>query len=567
VIELQGVSKVFRIYDSPGQRLLDWITPKSVSFHRPFWSLRDVSFKLAKGRSVGIIGANGAGKSTLLKLIAGISTPTTGSIRVEGKVAALLELGAGFHPEFSGRDNLAMNARMLGLTEAEIAARLPDMIAFAELGRFIDQPVRTYSSGMYVRLGFAAASGIDPEVLIIDEALSVGDAYFQRKSLERIRQFREQGKTILVVSHAMDVVRRFCDEAIWLDQGRVRAIGEVNSVVRAYEMHCKKQEEVTFGASPAEETAASVLPTAPGAGQKRFRVLADSWGNGKIRITKVEMVGEDGLATWMFNQDDAVSVRLHYYAMMDSPAAVFGLNFHTENGIYLFGANNFHRYHQTIPVRQGPGCLEIKLPRLSLHAGRYLLTVGCHIKPDEPFWSDFADYHFQAYKFGVWSETTINGLVDIPAQFVPRDQVYTPDCGIPSRLAFSDRQTPHYLFGEWWEAEEGEAGHVCWTGGDAGFLLHIPMEAQAVRIDLWGGRSDLAARPAALKVVTGQQVLAEVSLNRPDWSEVLVPVPAELRGRVLQGRLVVEPVWSPSEYGVAEDTRTLGVCVRSIQAG
>jgi len=232
-IRVENLSKCYRLYQRPVDRLLELLTRRPR--HQPFWALRGVSFEVLTGETVGIIGDNGAGKSTLLKILAGTLTPTQGQVECRGRVAALLELGAGFHPEFTGRQNIYLNAALLGLSEEEIRAREEEIIAFSELEDFIDQPVKTYSSGMYVRLAFAIAVQVDPDVLIVDEALSVGDQGFQKKSIDRILEFRRQGKTILFCSHSMYHVTHLCQRAIWLDRGRIRLEGEARRVVQAYE--------------------------------------------------------------------------------------------------------------------------------------------------------------------------------------------------------------------------------------------------------------------------------------------------------------------------------------------
>jgi lipopolysaccharide transport system ATP-binding protein len=207
----------------------------------PFWALRDVSFEIASGESVGIIGANGAGKSTLLRLICGLGRPTTGQVRIEGRIAALLELGAGFHPHLTGRENLYVSGIISGLSRRQIKALFDMIVDFAELRDFIDQPLRTYSSGMQLRLGFAVAIHVDPVVLIIDEALSVGDAHFQQKCLDRIETFQRVGKTLLIVSHDMRTIRNFCTRALWLQHGRLVGDGPIDEIVREYEAAIQQQ--------------------------------------------------------------------------------------------------------------------------------------------------------------------------------------------------------------------------------------------------------------------------------------------------------------------------------------
>jgi lipopolysaccharide transport system ATP-binding protein len=232
-IAARGLSKVYRVYASPWDRLREAITRRSR--HREFAALQDVSFSLSSGQALAIIGENGAGKSTLLKMLAGITQPSSGTMEVHGKIASILELGSGFHPDFTGRQNIMLNAAMLGLSPAEVQQRLPDIIAWSELGDFIEQPVKCYSSGMAMRLGFSIATQVDPDILIIDEALSVGDGYFQKKCMDRLLRFVAEGGTLLFCSHAMYYASAFCQTALWLRHGRIEALGPVSGVVHAYE--------------------------------------------------------------------------------------------------------------------------------------------------------------------------------------------------------------------------------------------------------------------------------------------------------------------------------------------
>src|ERR1700686_3970925 len=232
-VQVEQLTKIYRVYASPWDRLREALLRRPR--HREFRALADVSFSLPKGEGLAIIGENGAGKSTLLKLLAGIGVPTSGALRVRGKVASILELGSGFHPEFTGRQNIVLNAAILGLSQEEVRRKLPDILDFSELGEFIDQPVKVYSTGMAMRLGFSIATQIEPDVLIIDEALSVGDGYFQKKCMDRLLQFVGAGGTLLFCSHAMYYVSAFCQRALWLRQGRAEALGPVAEVVRDYE--------------------------------------------------------------------------------------------------------------------------------------------------------------------------------------------------------------------------------------------------------------------------------------------------------------------------------------------
>ena len=252
-VEAEGLTKVYRVYATPWDRLGEALFRKPR--HREFRALEGVSFSIPRGEGLAVVGENGAGKSTLLKMLAGITTPTSGSFRVQGKIASILELGSGFHPDFTGRQNIVLNAAMLGLGEEELRRKMPDIVSFSELGDFIDQPVKTYSTGMAMRLGFSIATQVEPDVLIIDEALSVGDGYFQKKCMDRLLRFVEGGGTLLFCSHAMYYVSSFCQRALWLKGGKVEALGPVSDVIRDYENFLVAKSVAAEQAEPERDAA------------------------------------------------------------------------------------------------------------------------------------------------------------------------------------------------------------------------------------------------------------------------------------------------------------------------
>src|SRR5712691_6841386 len=233
-VEFQGVSKSYSVYDSPGDRLKELITPRRYQFHRDFWALRDISFDIRPGETFCIVGENGSGKSTLLQMVAGILLPTSGTVSVTGRVSALLELGSGFNPEFSGRDNVYLNGSILGLSTRQIDQRFREIEEFAEIGDFIHQPVKTYSTGMVVRLAFAVAINVDPEILLVDEALAVGDIYFRQRCMRKVHELRARGVTILFVSHSTGDVKALGDRALWLERGHAVELGKTDRVVAKY---------------------------------------------------------------------------------------------------------------------------------------------------------------------------------------------------------------------------------------------------------------------------------------------------------------------------------------------
>lgn len=261
LILTEALSKTYRVYSSPWHRLFELVSRKPR--HREFRALSDVSFRLTAGEGLAIIGENGAGKSTLLKILAGITAPTSGRAEARGKVASILELGSGFHPEFTGRQNIVLNAAMLGLSDHEVKEKTPEIIAFSELGDFIDQPVKFYSTGMTMRLGFAIATQVEPDILIIDEALSVGDGYFQKKCMDRMVRFIDEGGTLLFCSHAMYYVAAFCRQALWLREGEVEALGPSEAVIREYESFLVAKGEKSESAEEGETGDARAEPPPP----------------------------------------------------------------------------------------------------------------------------------------------------------------------------------------------------------------------------------------------------------------------------------------------------------------
>src|SRR3954464_4321980 len=288
-----------------------------------FAAVRDVTFDVPRGRTLGVIGRNGSGKSTLLKLVAGITKPTTGTVHVNGRISALIELGAGFHPEISGRENVFINGIMLGLTKREVARRFDEIVEFAEMKDFIDAPVKTYSSGMYMRLGFAVAIHVDPEVLLVDEVLAVGDEGFTHKCLDKFAEFKRRGRTILLVTHALGHIERFCDEALWMDGGRLRGIGDPKRVIGAYITDVEQSEEQQLASDEArtqvsvtvvspDEPASAVLPDHPietvQGPADMFRATEGRWGSREIEITDVQLAGPDDVSGHVFHTGQPLTI-------------------------------------------------------------------------------------------------------------------------------------------------------------------------------------------------------------------------------------------------------------------
>src|SRR5439155_12559970 len=327
-IELVNVSKVYRRYSGR-----HFATLKSALLQRSilhdlqpdetFPALKNVSFAVAEGSTFGVIGRNGSGKSTALKLVAGITKATGGVVRVRGRISALIELGAGFHPEISGRENVFINGIMLGLTRQQIQARFDEIVDFAELRDFIDAPVKTYSSGKYMRLGFAVAIHVDPDVLLVDEVLAVGDEAFTHKCLDKFAEFRRRGKTILLVTHSLSVVERFCDEAVWLDEGIVRATGDPRRVVDAYLTAVERTEEKQMAAATARAVEAAAPPSAPPSDM--FQATEGRWGSREVEIAAVDLLDGHGQPSFVFRSGEPMSIRLKVRAPRPTDDFVFGV--------------------------------------------------------------------------------------------------------------------------------------------------------------------------------------------------------------------------------------------------
>src|SRR5688572_24667915 len=346
-IELTNVTKVYRKYARRKQfatlksALLTGSLIRDLQPDETFPALKGVSFNVPAGRTYGIIGRNGSGKSTALKLVAGITKPTTGTVHVDGRISALIELGAGFHPEISGRENIFINGIMLGLTKREIHRRFDEIVDFAELKDFIDAPVKTYSSGMYMRLGFAVAIHVDPEVLLIDEVLAVGDQAFTIKCLDKFAEFRRRNKTILLVTHSLDLVEKFCDRALWLDKGKTLAEGEPKRVVASYLLDVGNAEEAELAKTEVTRVAQVAHGLTEGhqpsdvvnAPANMFQATEGRWGSREVEITEVSFHAADGQVSHVFQSGDAMEVRVKTRVHQATNDFVFGVGLFNADGI------------------------------------------------------------------------------------------------------------------------------------------------------------------------------------------------------------------------------------------
>ena len=441
-ISLHNVTKIYRRYggrqfSTLKSALLKGDLVRNLRPEETFAALRDVSFDVAPGQTLGVIGRNGSGKSTTLKLVAGITKPTSGSVMVRGRVSALIELGAGFHPEISGRENVFINGIMLGLSKKEITKRFDEIVRFAELEDFIDAPVKTYSSGMYMRLGFAVAIHVDPDVLLVDEVLAVGDEGFTHKCLDKFSDFRRRGKTILLVTHSLGLVERFCDEALWLEGGRVRGTGDPRRVVGAYVTAVEEGEEALLAREDARARDEAAVAAAAGAGVQAptdpvavaatgdtseptptdmFLASAGRWGSREVEIAGVTLIGDEGPGH-VFHANEKLIVRLEVTAAAPVTDFVFGFGLFNADGVCVYGTNTDLEDLDPAEIN-GTGQVDFVIEPLGLIEGTYKIDVAVHRRDGYPY-----DYHRLLYTFRVKSRTKDVGIYRPPHRWVFSDGV------------------------------------------------------------------------------------------------------------------------------------------------
>ena len=420
-IELRAVTKLYRRYAHRRQfatlksALISGSLATDLRPDETLTAVGGVSFSVPAGSAFGIIGRNGSGKSTLLKLIAGITKPTSGEVLVEGRISALIELGAGFHPEITGRENVFINGVMLGLTKREITERFDEIVRFAELEAFIDAPVKNYSSGMYMRLGFAVAVHVDPEILIVDEVLAVGDEGFSLKCLDKFAEFKRRGKTILLVTHGLGTVQQFCDEAMWLDEGKVKGQGDPRRVVHMYLSDVAAAEEVLLSAEDkkrVEATTPDETITQAGSDESSpdgeppadmFRASEGRWGSGDATITDVTLDGDDG-PTHLFQSGGRMTVRMRVTASEPLNDFVFGISIFNAEGICCYGTNTDIEELKS-ETMTGDGEVNVVIERLDLVEGTYKIDVAIHTREGRPY-----DYHRLLHTFRVKSDVKDVGI-------------------------------------------------------------------------------------------------------------------------------------------------------------
>lgn len=562
-----------------------------------FWALRDVTFAVPRGRTLGIVGRNGSGKSTLLKLLVRTLRPTSGIVQVDGRVFGLLELGAGFHPDLTGRENIFLNGSFLGIARQELARRLDDIVGFAELEHFIDTPVKHYSSGMHMRLGFAIAVNVEPDVLVVDEVLAVGDASFRHKCYAALAEFKREHKTILFVSHDTGAVARFCDEALWLDAGRVRLTGRPDEVVKAY----LDDSQTRVG-----------LPAVYGSGGTQGPHQAGDlprWGNGLARFATVQVLDATGLPRAHFAAGEPAVVRLQLSCARSMPDLMAGVALHRGDGLLVFSTTTAPGPDLT--PAQGESTIDCVIDALAIGEGAYHLSAGLwrgdRWQTPEDMWPRAAHFHVDACPTrgavalsASWQTGSVVSAMAQPAAAAlgararPEDRelplpprktrgdervpvggagdgrsmpLISGDQRVcwsppPSRLIIGDRDEE--FLGDGWYVVEDWPPRVRWTTHRATVYLRKRPEAWTLGLALCRPFHD--ARVACGRVLLNGEVVGTFQLATPQFQDVTFPLPSgdADADRAVEVTIEVDDPIVPAQLGLSEDPRLLGVAVREV---
>lgn len=419
VIQVIDVSKMYKLYERHTDRLKEALGLSRKKCYTEHYALNHINFEVNKGETVGIIGTNGSGKSTILKIITGVLNPTEGEIKVNGRISALLELGAGFNMEYTGIENIYLNGTMIGFSKEEIDAKLDDILAFADIGEFVNQPVKTYSSGMFVRLAFAVAINIEPEILIVDEALSVGDVFFQAKCYHKFEEFKEAGKTILFVSHDLSSVSKYCDRVVLLNKGEKLAEGTPKEMIDLYKKLLVNHMDET-GVSETESVDNEVVPQSIDNRQWKeyLSVNPDTvdYGNGNASIVDFAILDANGNISGNIEKDTDFAVKMKVRFATDIQEPIFAFTIKDLRGTEITGTNSMFENKYVQPQHEGDERIITFKQKMTLQGGRYLLSLGCTGYKD----GEFQVYHrlYDVCEITVISEHNTVGFYDMHSKVV-----------------------------------------------------------------------------------------------------------------------------------------------------
>ncbi len=563
VLRVVQLRKEFHFYQRPWDRIIEWISGGRLQRSQIFVALKDITFDVAQGQAIGIIGANGAGKSTLLKIICGTLFPTAGQVALVGRVASLLELGAGFHVDFTGRQNIAFNARFLGLGNEEIHERMDAIIEFSELGDFIDRPLRTYSSGMYVRLAFAVVANVNPQILIIDEALAVGDAYFQQKCMRRIRQFREEGVSLLFVSHDPTAVKTLCEEALLLHHGAIVDQGRPEAVLANYNTLIAREAGSREILSLESKQSSATGDSAP-----------QRSGNFAAVIEKINVRDQQGQECRSFLAGEEMTITAQVFCLEDIRDLTVGILIRDRLGNDVYGTNTYHQQIDIPPCQVG-NTVEVTFRfSLDLGPGEYSLTVAAHtfdvhihdsfdwieralvVKILSPLAGRFIGVAFLRPRVTYQRETRKREAEDWALTLT---QIFGHS--FPHELRMENEGNPWRLTG-WYMSEGIGEEAFCWTKEDFSFLLDL--RGSELCLEVGVNRPGAEAEPLEISSWIFDQPLAPLLVSgKKPWAVYTLPIPRSYRVAHGQVRMRVQG-WCPAESGMGEDRRILGIRIRRI---
>lgn len=559
-IKVLNLSKCFNIYQSPFDRLKETFFFNRKQYHEKFWALKDISFSIEKGASVGIIGQNGSGKSTLLKILAGLMLPSGGHVKLHGKVSSLIELGMGFHREFSGRANVYLNSALLGMPREEIDAKFNEIVEFSGIGEFIDRPVKTYSTGMYLRLAFSVAISVDPEILLIDEVLAVGDALFSQKCIKKLKEFQEKGATILFVSHDLGVIKNLCEEAILMDRGNLIGRGYPEDITNYYMAMIQKRY--------AEEIDENAFTHKMNIQEGRIK---HRYGNFNALITKIQLLDKSGEEIGGILSGDICTIRVTSVYFEDVENAVIGILIKDRFGNEIYGTNTGLLHQDIGPIIKGEVIeVDFTLP-MNIGPGEYSITAATH--PDSYGLGGHFDWVDNAIPLKVISaEQNFIGVSKLsPVLSIRRkkedkdtDLYHTMKTLFPQAMNHIEMKSEFqpYLLKGWYEIEKWPEGEVRWTEKE--FVFVLKTSGSRIKFEVCSLNPDLEKKALTGRIFCNGEIIGDLKIEGYGWNILEQEIEEKYRGKINRWKLILNRTWCPDQFYHNGDRRELGICVRRI---
>ncbi len=553
----ENLTKRYSLYTKPLDRLKEVLARKKGGYHREFTALDKINFMVRRGETLGIIGPNGAGKSTLLKIIAGIIDPTEGRYETHGRISAIIELGAGFHPEFTGRENVVMNATLLGFRASDLGNLMNRVERFSELGKYIDMPLKTYSTGMFMRLAFSIAINVSPDILLIDEALAVGDAVFAHRCMARIRELQQQKVTILFVSHDVNAVMQICDHALYIDKGVIVAQGDPKHVVERYHVSVAERlsSDTAPGTHPVEFFQVGAPEISRDISERRFGTL-------EARIVDIRILDSAGKEQDKFvaGVDVTCAMKVQFATHIKNP--VFGIMVKNRFGVEVFGTNTYLRGEKTGEYNAGNVASVQYKSRLNLCPGVYSLSFAVHT-----IGGHFYDYRVDARLIEIIQPATAIGIANLPLSLSWKKEAETSPVfnddffqkvygNAPSQLIM-DQTASEYLVGEWYLPEQSPDGWYRWMGEEASVYLSVASDAQQLFCEFRTFHPVASADGLRITIKINGKVFDEIRIRDNNWNTFEISLPREITGGIVQITFCPSGTFTPED-----DDRRLSVQCR-----